>query len=72
MNRMGHYGQDTRTVIAQIKQESESHKKDQCGALVAWNDIETGTPTTTRDLQHQITVYVFIKLILSKIRLRQA
>lgn len=52
MNRMCPYSQDTKAFISQVKQES--HKDQTCGALVAWNDINTSPAPSVMELQQQI------------------
>lgn len=52
MNRMGPYNQNTKLVIAQIKQES---KKGGSGALVAWGEPPAAPPPRRAELQEQLT-----------------
>lgn len=59
MGRMGGYGQDTRQVINQIRQEKVQSEK--CGALVVWNDIRACNTPTFIELQQQV-----IKLLSEK------
>lgn len=49
---MAPYGQDTKAFIAQVKQESQ--KPAGCGALVAWNDINTSSAPATKELEKQV------------------
>ncbi|KAF9422568.1 hypothetical protein HW555_001772, partial [Spodoptera exigua] len=53
INRMSGYGEDTRTAVQQIRQECRQFAT-RCGALVAWNDITTGSTPTEQELQKQI------------------
>ncbi|XP_063826893.1 axoneme-associated protein mst101(2) isoform X3 [Ostrinia nubilalis] len=59
ISRMAPYSQDTKAFIAQVKQESQ--KPAGCGALVAWNDINTSSAPTTKELEQQV-----LKLITEK------
>ncbi|KAF9802058.1 hypothetical protein SFRURICE_004309, partial [Spodoptera frugiperda] len=49
ISRMSGYGEDTRKAVQQIRQECRQHGT-RCGALVAWNDITTGTTPTEQEL----------------------
>ncbi|CAB3246823.1 unnamed protein product [Arctia plantaginis] len=54
MERMSGYSQNTRQVVAQIRQEKQQLQA-KCGALVAWNDITTSSTPNTKQLQAQVT-----------------
>ncbi|CAH1636359.1 unnamed protein product [Spodoptera littoralis] len=53
INRMSGYGEDTRKAVQQIRQECRQFGT-RCGALVAWNDIATGSTPTEQELQKQV------------------
>ncbi|KAL0880369.1 hypothetical protein ABMA27_002808 [Loxostege sticticalis] len=51
VSRMAPYSQDTKAFVAQVKQESQ--KPGGCGALVAWNEINTASAPTIKQLEKQ-------------------
>ncbi|XP_053605017.1 axoneme-associated protein mst101(2) isoform X2 [Plodia interpunctella] len=53
INRMAPYSQETKAFISQVREESS--RKTTCSALVAWNDINSEPPETSRQMQAQIT-----------------
>ncbi|XP_022828408.1 axoneme-associated protein mst101(2) isoform X2 [Spodoptera litura] len=53
ITRMSGYGEDTRKAVQQIRQECRQFGT-RCGALVAWNDIATGSTPTEQELQKQV------------------
>ncbi|CAH2084508.1 unnamed protein product [Euphydryas editha] len=64
MNRMCSFGNDTKSGISQIKQNQQSEKS--CNAIVVWNEINTGTTNSVKELQQQITKLISEKKEIEK------
>ncbi|XP_013193637.1 axoneme-associated protein mst101(2) isoform X2 [Amyelois transitella] len=52
ISRMAPYSQETKAFISQVREESRN--KGQCGALVAWNDMNTEPPQNLKQLQNEV------------------
>ncbi|XP_047024915.1 axoneme-associated protein mst101(2) isoform X2 [Helicoverpa zea] len=58
MNRMSGFGESTKQVVSQLRQECEQHgaaaASAQCGAVIAWNDIRTGSTPLETQLRKEV------------------